>query len=195
MENIKIIREELLSDNWYTLKKYTYEILKRNGRRQEQTREVYDRGNGAVILLYNQALKTVILTRQFRLPSFVNGNEKGVLIEACAGLLDQDKPEEAIKRETEEETGYRIHEVRKIFESYMSPGSVSEILYFFIAEYSPSMKVNEGGGIEHEQEDIEVLELPFEKAYSMIETGEIRDAKTIMLLQYMKINQTLNAQR
>jgi GDP-mannose pyrophosphatase NudK len=195
MENIKIIREELLSDNWYTLKKYTYEIEKRDGRRQEQTREVYDRGNGAVILLYNPVLKTVILTRQFRLPSFVNGNKKGLLIEACAGLLDQDKPEEAIKRETEEETGYRIHEVRKIFEAYMSPGSVSEILYFFIAEYSPSMKVNEGGGIEHEQEDIEVLELPFDKAFAMIETGEIRDAKTIMLLQYMKINQTLNAQR
>ena len=192
MENIKIVREELLSDNWYTLKKYTYEIIKTDGRHQEQTREVYDRGNGAVILLYNNSLKTVILTRQFRLPSFVNGNKKGLLIEACAGLLDQDNPEEAIRRETEEETGYRIHEVRKIFEAYMSPGSVSEILYFFIAEYTPSMKVAEGGGIEHEQEDIEVLEMPFEKAFGMIETGEIRDAKTIMLLQYMKINQTVN---
>lgn len=191
MEQIKIIKEELLSDNWYTLKKYTYEIFKEDGIRQIQTREVYDRGNGAVILLYNQELKTVILTRQFRLPSFVNGNRKGVLIEACAGLLDQDNPEEAIKRETEEETGYRIKHVRKIFDSYMSPGSVSEILYFFIAEYTPSMKVHEGGGIEHEQEDIEVLEMPFDKAYGMIATGEIRDAKTIMLLQYMKINQIL----
>jgi nudix-type nucleoside diphosphatase (YffH/AdpP family) len=191
MEQIKIIKEELLSDNWYTLKKYTYEIQKINGIRQIQTREVYDRGNGAVILLYNQELKTVILTRQFRLPSFVNGNTKGDLIEACAGLLDQDNPEEAIKRETEEETGYRIKDVRKIFDAYMSPGSVSEILYFFIAEYAPSMKVNEGGGIEHEQEDIEVLELSFDKAYGMIATGEIRDAKTIMLLQYVKINQIL----
>jgi nudix-type nucleoside diphosphatase (YffH/AdpP family) len=188
MEQIKIIKEELLSDNWYTLKKYTYEILKEDGIRQIQTREVYDRGNGAVILLYNQELKTVILTRQFRLPSFVNGNRKGVLIEACAGLLDQDNPEEAIKRETEEETGYRIKHVRKIFESYMSPGSVSEILYFFIAEYTPSMKVHAGGGIEHEQEDIEVLEMSFDKAYGMIATGEIRDAKTIMLLQFVKIN-------
>ncbi len=191
MEQIKIIKEELLSDNWYTLKKYTYEILKQDGIRQIQTREVYDRGNGAVILLYNQEFKTVILTRQFRLPSFVNGNKKGVLIEACAGLLDQDNPVEAIKRETEEETGYRIKDVRKIFDSYMSPGSVSEILYFFIAEYTPSMKVHEGGGIEHEQEDIEVLEISFDKAYGMIATGEIRDAKTIMLLQYMKINQIL----
>ena len=191
MEQIKIIKEELLSDNWYTLKKYTYEILKPDGIRQIQTREVYDRGNGAVILLYNQEFKTVILTRQFRLPSFVNGNSKGVLIEACAGLLDHDNPEEAIKRETEEETGYRIKDVRKIIDSYMSPGSVSEILYFFVAEYTPSMKVHAGGGIEHEQEDIEVLEISFDKAYGMIATGEIRDAKTIMLLQYVKINQMI----
>jgi GDP-mannose pyrophosphatase NudK len=191
MEQIKIVKEELLSDNWYTLKKYTYEIVKQDGIRQIQTREVYDRGNGAVILLYNQEFKTVILTRQFRLPSFVNGNKKGVLIEACAGLLDKDNPEEAIKRETEEETGYRIKEVKKIFESYMSPGSVSEILYFFIAEYTPSMKVHAGGGIEHEQEDIEVLEIPFNEAFAMIGSGEIRDAKTIMLLQYIKINQIL----
>jgi nudix-type nucleoside diphosphatase (YffH/AdpP family) len=191
MEQIKIIKEELLSDNWYKLKKYTYEILKRDGSRQKQTREVYDRGNGAVILLYNKEFKTVILTRQFRLPSFVNGNKSGILIEACAGLLDQDKPEEAIKRETEEETGYRIKDVRKIFEAYMSPGSVSEILYFFIAEYTQSMKVHEGGGIEHEQEDIEVIETGFNQAISMIDTGEIKDAKTIMLLQYMKINRIL----
>jgi GDP-mannose pyrophosphatase NudK len=191
MEQIKIVKEELLSDNWYTLKKYTYEIVKQDGIRQIQTREVYDRGNGAVILLYNQEFKTVILTRQFRLPSFVNGNKKGDLIEACAGLLDKDNPEEAIKRETEEETGYRIKEVKKIFESYMSPGSVSEILYFFIAEYTPSMKVHAGGGIEHEQEDIEVLEIPFNEAFAMIGSGEIRDAKTIMLLQYIKINQIL----
>jgi nudix-type nucleoside diphosphatase (YffH/AdpP family) len=191
MEQIKIIDEELLSDNWYTLKKYTYQKSKQDGSLQIQTREVYDRGNGAVIMLYNLKFKTVILTRQFRLPTYVNGNNEGSLIEACAGLLDKDNPEEAIKRETEEETGYRIRDVRKIFESYMSPGSVSEILHFFIAEYTPSMKVNEGGGIEHEQEDIEVLEIPFDDAFEMIGTGEIRDAKTIMLLQYMKINQVL----
>jgi len=191
MERIRIVKEELLSDNWYSLKKYTYEILKDDGSTQQQTREVYDRGNGAAILLYNKEFKSVILTRQFRLPSFVNGNDKGLLIEACAGLLDQDNPEVAIKRETEEETGYRIQSVQKIFEAYMSPGSVTEILYFFIAEYTPSMKVHEGGGIEHEQEDIEVMEIEFDQAFSMIGSGEIRDAKTILLLQYMKINRIL----
>jgi GDP-mannose pyrophosphatase NudK len=191
MEQIKIVKEELLSDNWYSLKKYTYEILKEDGSSIQQTREVYDRGNGAAILLYNKEFKSVILTRQFRLPSFVNGNHTGLLIEACAGLLDQDNPEVAIKRETEEETGYRIQSVRKIFEAYMSPGSVTEILYFFIAEYTPSMKVHGGGGIEQEQEDIEVMELEFDQAFSMIGSGEIRDAKTIMLLQYMKINRIL----
>ena len=186
-EQVRIIKEELLSNNWYTLKKYDFEMWKKNGPWIKQTREVYDRGNGAAILLFNIAQKTVILTRQFRLPSFVNGNGSGFLIEACAGLLDQENPEEAIRRETEEETGYRIREVRKVFESYMSPGSVSEILYFFIAEYSASMKVHEGGGVAQEEEDIEVLELGFDQAYEMIETGEIRDAKTIMLLQYVKI--------
>jgi nudix-type nucleoside diphosphatase (YffH/AdpP family) len=191
MEQVKIIKEELLSDNWYSLKKYDYEILKKDGRWQKQTREVYDRGNGAAILLYHSKNKTVILTRQFRLPSFVNGNENGFLIEACAGLLDQDNPEEAVKRETEEETGYRIRDVRKIFEAYMSPGSVSEILHFFIGEYSETMKVHEGGGVDHEQEDIEVIETGFEEALAMIETGGIKDAKTIMLLQYMKINQII----
>ena len=190
-EEVRILNGKLLSDNWYSLKKYDYEILKKDGSWQKQTREVYDRGNGAVILLYNTENKTVILTRQFRLPSFVNGNKKGYLIEACAGLLDKDKPEEAVKREAEEETGYRVKEVRKIFEAYMSPGSVSEILYFFIGEYSPEMKVNEGGGVAHEQEDIEVIETKFDRAWKMIETGEIRDGKTIMLLQYMKISQIL----
>jgi GDP-mannose pyrophosphatase NudK len=191
MTEIKIIREELLSDNWYSLRKYTYEILKKDGSLHRQTREVYDRGNGAAILLYNKEYKSVILTRQFRLPSFVNGNMSGDLIEVCAGLLDQDNPEEAIKRETEEETGYRVKEVHKVFEAYMSPGSVTEILYFFIAEYTHGMKVNEGGGVEQEQEDIEVLELSFEKALAMIESGEIKDAKTILLLQYVKINSIL----
>jgi len=184
----KIIKTEILSDNWYTLRKITCEFLKKDGTVQTQSREAYDRGNGAAILLYNKDQKTVILTRQFRLPSFVNGNESGMLIEACAGLLDKDNAEDCIKRETEEETGYKISEVRKIFEAYMSPGSVTEILYFFVAAYEHSMKVNDGGGIEHEQEDIEVLELDFDKAVHMIETGEIKDGKTIMLLQYAKLN-------
>lgn len=187
----KILKTEILSDNWYTLKKVTYEFLKSNGQLQTQIREAYDRGNGAAILLYNRELKTVILTRQFRLPTFINGNPDGMLIEACAGLLDKDNPEDCIKRETEEETGYKIKVPVKIFEAYMSPGSVTEILFFFIAEYNAGMKVHSGGGIEHEQEDIEVLEIPFEKAMQMLEAGEIRDAKTIMLLQYIQIKKLL----
>ena len=186
--DIKILNTEILSDNWYVLKKITYEVFK-NGEWKKQTREAYDRGNGATILLYNRENKTVILTKQFRLPSFINGNESGMLIEACAGLLDKDNAEDCIKRETEEETGYQVKEVRKIFEAYMSPGSVTEILYFFVAEYSSSMKVNEGGGIEDEQEHIEVLEIKLDKAMKMIDTGEIKDGKTIMLLQYAMLNQ------
>jgi GDP-mannose pyrophosphatase NudK len=185
---IKIINQETLSANWYKLYKYTYSITARNGEELTQSREAYDRGNGATILLYNKALHTVILTRQFRLPTFVNGNKSGMLIEACAGLLDLDNPEDCIRRETEEETGYRISQVRKIFDVYMSPGSVTEILHFFVGEYTNDQKVHEGGGVD-EDENIEVLELDFDKAYGMIQAGEVRDAKTIMLLQYAKINQ------
>jgi len=188
---VKIQKTEILSDNWYTLKKVTYDYLKKDGSWQTQSREAYDRGNGATILLYNTDSKTVILTRQFRLPSFINGNDSGLLIESCAGLLDEDNPEDCIRRETEEETGYKISTIKKIFEAYMSPGSVTEILYFFIAEYSSNMKVNEGGGVVHEQEDIEVLEIKFDKAFHMIETGEIRDGKTIMLLQHLRLENIL----
>lgn len=191
-QNIKILKTEILSDNWYTLKKVTYEYLKNDNSLQIQTREAYDRGNGATILLYNKEQKTVILTRQFRLPTFINGNNTGMLIEACAGLLDKDNPEDCIRKETEEETGYKVTDVRKIFEAYMSPGSVTELLHFFIAEYQRSMKVTEGGGIAHEQEDIEVLELDFSTAFSMISTREIKDAKTIMLLQYARIHHLLS---
>ncbi|MBE9602391.1 GDP-mannose pyrophosphatase NudK [Pedobacter sp. MC2016-24] len=190
IDQLKILETEVLSDNWYTLRKVTYEYFKA-GKREVQSREAYDRGNGAVILLYHKVKKTVILTRQFRLPTYLNGNPSGMLIEACAGLLDKDNPEDCIRRETEEETGYRITEVKKVFEAYMSPGSVTEILYFFIAEYSASMKVNEGGGVEHEQENIEVLELDFTRAMEMVANGEIKDAKTIMLIQYLRLNQIL----
>ena len=186
-ENVKILNTEILSDNWYTLRKVTYEYQKKDGSWQTQSREAYDRGNGATILLYNTEHKTVILTRQFRLPSFINGNPSGMLIEACAGLLDKDNAEDCIKRETEEETGYKISDVHKIFEAYMSPGSVTEILYFFVAEYSKDMKVADGGGIEHEQEDIDVLEITLDAAIQMIRDGGIKDGKTIMLLQYAKL--------
>lgn len=188
---VNVVKTEVLSDNWYTLKKVTYDYTKQDGTTQVQSREAYDRGNGATILLYNKENKTVVLTRQFRLPTFLNGNKTGMLIEACAGLLDKDNPEDCIKRETEEETGYKVKEVKKIFEAYMSPGSVTEILYFFVAEYTRDMRVGSGGGVEHEQEDIEVLELAFDTAYQMIGTGEIKDAKTILLLQYAKINTIL----
>lgn len=186
-ERVKNLSTEILSNNWYTLKKITYDFFS-NGQWKTLNREAYDRGNGAVILLYNKETKTVILTRQFRLPTYINGNADGMLIEACAGLLDKDNAEDCIRRETEEETGYKITHVQKIFEAYMSPGSVTEILYFFIAEYSKEMKVNDGGGLEHEQENIEVLELGFDKAMTMIETGEIKDGKTIMLLQYLRLH-------
>lgn len=185
---IKITATELLSDNWYRLNKITYEYQKPNGESETQIREAYDRGNGATILLYHPQNRTVILTRQFRLPTYVNGNESGMMIEACAGLLDKDNPEDCIRKEAEEETGYKIKKVEKIFEAYMSPGSVTEILYFFVAEYDQDMKVGEGGGLDEEQENIEVLELKFEEALRMVANGEINDAKTIMLLQYAQIH-------
>ncbi len=185
---ISIKKTELLSDNWYILNNVTFDYQKSDNSIITQKREVYDRGNGAAILLYNKENKTIILTRQFRLPTYLNGNKNGMMIEVCAGLLDQDEPEQCIIRETEEETGYRISKVKKIMETYMSPGAITEILYLFIGEYDASMKVSEGGGLEHEQENIEVLEMPFDEAYNMMETGELNDAKTIMLLQYAKIN-------
>lgn len=189
---IKIKSTELLSDNHYILNKVILDYTKNDGTTETQTREVYDRGNGATILLYNKDKKTVILIRQFRLPTYVNGNETGMIIEACAGLLEEENPEDCIKRETEEETGYTLTEVKKVFESYMSPGSVTEIIHFFVAEYSKEMKTSDGGGLDTEHENIDVLELPFEKALEMIGTGEIKDAKTIMLLQYAKINNLLS---
>ena len=188
---ITIQKTELLSDNWYTLNKVTFDYKMDSDDSEAQVREVYDRGNGAVILLYNKAKKTVVLTRQFRLPTYLNGNTSGMVIEACAGLLDAEDPEECIIRETEEETGYRLTSVKKVFQSYMSPGSVTEILHFVIGEYHPNMKVSEGGGLAEEHENIEVLEYPFNEAYQMIASGEIIDAKTIMLLQYAKINLSL----
>ncbi|MDC6362939.1 MULTISPECIES: NUDIX domain-containing protein [Flavobacteriaceae] len=190
--NIRNISRELLSDNWYTLEKVTFEYLRDDGEWETQVREAYDRGNGAVILLYNAQKGKVVLTRQFRMPTYLNGNEDGMMIEACAGLLEKGNAEETIKMEVEEETGYKIDKVKKIFESYMSPGSVTEILYFFIGQYTDAMKVSEGGGAEDETENIEVLEMDFDKALRKVETGEIKDAKTIMLLQYAQIHNLLN---
>ena len=184
---IKNLREETLSANWYVLKKFTFDYLGSNGKWQTQDREAYDRGNGATILLYNREQGTVVLTRQFRLPTYVNGNADGMLIEACAGLLEKDNAEDCIRKETEEETGYKLAKVEKVFEAYMSPGSVTEILYFFIAEYERDMKISQGGGVV-EEEDIAVLELPFKRAIEMMRTGEICDGKTIMLLQHLQLS-------
>lgn len=186
--NVRNIEREILSDNWYTLNKYTFEYQKPDGTWETQQREAYDRGNGAAILLYNANKGTVVLTKQFRMPTYVNGNDDGMMIEVCAGLLDGDNPADCVRKETEEETGYKISNVKKVMQTYMSPGSVTEILYLFVGEYDESMKVSEGGGAEDETENIEVLELNFEKAMDMISTGEINDSKTIMLLQYAKLN-------
>ena len=190
-DKVRNLQTEILSDNWYTLKKISYEILKDDGSWSKESREAYDRGNGATIMLYNKEQKTIILTRQFRLPTYINGNESGFLIEACAGLLDHDNPEDCIRKEVQEETGYTVKDVQKVFEAYMSPGSVTEILYFFIAEYAKSMKTSAGGGLEDEQESVEVLELPFQQALEMMQRNEIRDAKTIMLLQYLQLQKIL----
>jgi len=191
IDNIKILDTTILSDNWYVLRKITYEYVRNDGSVQVQTREAYDRGNGATILLYNKSKGTVILTRQFRMPTYINGNLSGMLVETCAGLLDKDNPEDCIRKETEEETGYKVTDVKKVYEAYMSPGSVTEMLYFFIAEYAENMKVTEGGGLEHEEENIEVLELGIDEAMQMIESGEIKDGKTIMLLQYIRLHNIL----
>jgi GDP-mannose pyrophosphatase NudK len=184
--HVEVLKTEVLSDNWYVLRKVTFRLRKRDGSWEVQSREAYDRGNGATILLYDCARRTVVLTQQFRLPTYVNGNASGMLIEACAGLLDADDPETCIAREAFEETGYEIRNPRKVMQAYMSPGSVTEILHFFVAEYSRTQRSSAGGGVE--EEDIEVLELAFDDALGRIASGEIRDGKTIMLLQYAALH-------
>jgi nudix-type nucleoside diphosphatase (YffH/AdpP family) len=186
-QRVRIRSVETLADDWYVLKKTTFDFLRRDGTWQRQSRETYDRGNGAVILLYNLYRRSVVLTRQFRYPAFVNGHD-GMLIEAPAGLLDMATPEDRIKAEVEEETGYRVDHVRRIFEAFMSPGSVTEKLHFFVAAYDPGSRETDGGGNVAEGEDIEVLELSIEDAMLAIESGEIADGKTIILLQFAWIH-------
>ena len=183
-ERIRLISEQVLSDDWYLLRKVTFDYRRRDGSWQRQSREVYDRGNGAVILLYNVARRTVLLTRQFRMPAYVNGCRDGLLIEACAGLLDGDDPAACIRREAEEETGFRVRAPRQVFEAYMSPGSVTERLHFFVAEHEDRDRVSAGGGDASEGEEIEALEMGLDEAMRMVDSGGIRDGKTIMLLQY-----------
>lgn len=190
-EKVKNIKKVLLSNNWYTLNKVIFDYRMENGEWVEQAREAYDRGNGATVLLYNKIKQTVILVSQFRMPTYLNGNSTGMMIETCAGLLDGDDPETCVIKEAEEESGFRVSRVEKVFEAYMSPGAVTEIIYFYVAEYNDDDKIGEGGGLVSEQEDILVMEVEFNEALNMIATGQIKDAKTIMLLQYAKINNLL----
>jgi len=192
VNKIKDIVITTLSKGWATLNEVSFSYQMKNETWVTQKRESYDRGDGATALLYNKEKKTIILTKQFRISSFLNGNASGFVVETCAGMLDADQPKACILREIEEETGYRVHEVTPVFEAYSSPGALTEKLYYFIAEYTEAMKVNEGGGLDSEHEDIEVLELPFSEAIEMIKNGTIEDLKTIVLLQYAQINQLLD---
>jgi len=184
---VRVKNVRLLSDNHYTLKTTTFEWRRGDGKWQVQHRETYDRGNAATVLPYNPAQRTVVLVRQFRYPAYVNGYDD-LMIEAAAGLLDDASPETRIRAEAEEETGYRLGAIRKIFEVFMSPGSVTEKLHFFVAEYEPDMRVGSGGGLAAEGEDIEVLEVKIDEALAMIADGRIVDGKTIILLQYAALN-------
>lgn len=182
--NIHVIKDKILSENYFLLRNMTYELTHRDGSVVRHKREVYDRGNGATVLLYNPNKQSVVLVRQFRVATWVNGNPDGMLIETCAGLLDNDAPEVCIRKEAIEETGYQVGEARKVFELYMSPGGVTELIHFFIAEYSEAQRANRGGGVD--DEDIEVLELPFVRALEMVASGEIQDGKAVILLQYLQ---------
>ena len=188
--NINVIKDKILSENWFVLRNMTYELTRSDGSVVRHRREVYDRGNGATILLYNRHKQTVVLVRQFRIATWINGNEDGMLIETCAGLLDSDEPEECVRKEAIEETGFEVGEVRKLFELFMSPGGVTELIYFFIAEYDDTQRANDGGGVD--DEDIEVLELPFVRALEMVASGEIQDGKAVILLQYLQTSGLMN---
>lgn len=190
LTGVRMREVTLLSDSWYFLNRYAFDLRLADGSWQSQQREAYDRGNGATILLYNRARRTVVLTRQFRLPAFLNGGA-GWMIETAAGLLDGDDPGAAIRREVAEETGYRIGEAQEVFDIFMSPGSVTERLHFFLAEFDPEDRPGDGGGAEGENENIEVLEIGFDAALAMIGRGEIRDAKTILLLYHARIHGVL----
>ncbi|MFZ9004469.1 MAG: NUDIX domain-containing protein [Robiginitalea sp.] len=184
MDRIRKVVRETLSDAWYTLYRYTFEYLRTDGRWDRQQREAYDRGNGAAVLLYDPGRETVLLTRQFRMPTYINGNPDGRLTEVCAGLLEGDDPESCILREILEETGYEVPSVEKVAEVYTSPGAVTEKLYLYIAAYNPGMKRQAGGGVVAESEDIELLEWSYDKVYEGLKEGIVRDAKTLILLQH-----------
>ena len=192
MAQVKIRDEKILSDEHYVLKRIDYDIQKKNGEWESQKREVFDHGNAVTVLLYNQETKTVILTKQFRMATYVNGNSSGLLLEAPAGLLDKgESPEDAIIREIKEETGYEISDVQKVYEAYSSAGSLTEKIFYYVAPYTKAQKVAEGGGLEEEGEELKVIEMPFDEALQKLDQGEIRDAKTIVLLQYALLKNLL----
>ena len=182
---INVIKDKILSENWFVLRNFTYDLTNKDGVTLRHKREVYDRGDGATLMLYNREKNSVILTRQFRIATWLNGNQSGMLIETCAGLLDDDVPEVCIRKEAIEETGYQVGEVVKLYDLYMSPGGVTELLHFFAAEYNDSTRTGEGGGVD--DEDIDVMEISFPQAWSMVKEGHIKDGKTVMLLQYALI--------
>lgn len=192
-DKIKNVQQETISDHKYILQKVDFEYQLPDGSWDKQSREVYDAGNAVTVLLYNTAQKTVLLMKQFRIASYLNGNSSGMLVETCAGKLEEnEKPEEAVIREVLEETGYQLESVEKVFEAYASPGAYTELIHFFIGAYDRSQKASEGGGKEDEQEHIELIEMPFDEARLQLENGVIKDAKTIMLLQYAQLNGLLS---
>ncbi|WP_423919353.1 NUDIX domain-containing protein [Frigoribacterium sp. 2-23] len=189
--DVRVRDVEVTSDGWHVLRRTTFDVRGRDGRWSTQQRETYDRGNGATILLYDAARGTVLLTRQFRYPAYVNDHPDGMLIEAAAGLLDEDDPETAIRREAHEELGVEVGDLTHVFDAYMSPGSVTERVHFYAAPYSPGDRTGAGGGVAAEGEDIEILELPLDEALAMIDDGRIADGKTIMLLQWAALHPDL----
>ncbi|HEU4633330.1 MAG TPA: NUDIX domain-containing protein [Flavisolibacter sp.] len=192
MANVKITNTEILSQTKYSLKNIHFDLQKEDGSWEAQEKEVYERSNSATALLYNKERHTVILTQQFRLPTYLNGNPSGMLLETCAGLLDKgEDPEDTIKREIEEETGYVVHTVQKVYEAYTSAGALTELSHLYVAEYNQKQKASEGGGLKEEKEDIKIVELSFDEAIRMMNEGAIRDVKALILLQYARLNQLL----
>lgn len=191
--DVHIIKTETLSHKKYWLREVTFSYVRKDGTTQTKTNEVYDMGDAATVLLYHTQRKTIILTKQFRLPAFLNGKEDGLLLEACAGKIDKETAEAAIRREIKEETGYEVKEVQKVMQVYSTPGTVTEKLHLFVAPYTDEMETGAGGGLAEEQEDISVAELPFNEAWQMVQNGKIKDAKTVILLQYAYIHQLLGA--
>jgi GDP-mannose pyrophosphatase NudK len=192
MKDIEIVQRNVIVKGWSTLEKFTVAYTDKHNQRTSHELEAYQRGDGCCVFLYNPATKKVILTQQFRIPTYINGNPTGFLIEVCAGKLDVADPAVCIRREILEETGYQVPEVQQVMVAYSTPGSVSEKCYYFVAAYNEQMKVSEGGGLEEEQEELDVLEMPFTEAVRLLNAGEIRDAKTILLLQYALIHRLVD---